>query len=331
MVHAPHRRASVARDAHLGAGDGAVARDRGGLSSPTRCSTGTAASPRAAGRPRRRGDRHSRRAERPAAPRRARPLHPRAAPLVAAVRRASARPDAPVHSDSSTSCRSAAGRARDVLSTASCDHRSAPPRTGDSLTTPMTPTVRSLLAPERRELARRARSARDSRRCDFGYRERVTDVEHAAHPRPARSVLPGTLRRRRRARRSRGVRRRRAALRARLHHGLVPLGAEHPRATATAATRENRVAPAARGLRARCARASAIASSVGCRFLADECIDGRQPASTTRSTSASRSRAPAWTSSRCRAAASSRTRSSRRSARPPIPTPGRAATSACRP
>ena len=62
----------------------------------------------------------------------------------------------------------------------------------------------------------------------FGYRERVTDVEAAAHPRSAADAA-GPVRRGRKARGSRGLRRRRAALRPRLHHGVVSLAHQHAR------------------------------------------------------------------------------------------------------
>ena len=109
----------------------------------------------------------------------------------------------------------------------------------------------------------------------------------------------------------RRLRRRRAALRARLHDGVVPLGAEHARRRLRRRAREPR-APAARGVRARCARASASGCVVGCRFLARRVSSRAAAASTTRCTSASSSRAPASTSCRSPRAASSRTPSSRK-------------------
>ncbi len=85
-------------------------------------------------------------------------------------------------------------------------------------------------------------------------------------------------------------------------------------------------APAARGDRrgARARRCGRPAAVVGCRYLGDEVDRRRQPRSTTpRAFGVALRRAPAWTSCRSPRAASSRTPSSRRSARPPIRTPGR--------
>ena len=89
-------------------------------------------------------------------------------------------------------------------------------------------------------------------------------------------------------------------------------------------------APAARGLRGGARARSADALSSAAAILADECIEGGNDldgdACFGRRVRAGR----AWISSRPRAAASSTTPRSRRSARRPIPTRGRAATSACR-
>ena len=144
-------------------------------------------------------------------------------------------------------------------------------------------------------------------------------------------VLPDALRRSGgRARAGCGVRRRRAALRARLHHGVVPLGHQHARATVMAA-RARTAAPAAarglsRGARARrrrlswsAAASSPRSASKGGSGVEDAVLFRRR-----------RSRRPAWISSRPRAAASSTTPSSPASARRPIPIPAPAATNACR-
>ncbi len=61
----------------------------------------------------------------------------------------------------------------------------------------------------------------------FGYRERVTDMQHA-HIRELPQVLPGVVCRRGLARATRRLRRRRAALRARLYDGVVSLAHQYP-------------------------------------------------------------------------------------------------------
>ena len=70
--------------------------------------------------------------------------------------------------------------------------------------------------------------------------------------------------------------------------------------------------------------------AVGCRFLADECIEGGSDVRRRGLFRRCNLRKPEWISSRPRAAASSTTPSSRASAARPIPIPGRAATNACR-
>ncbi len=128
-----------------------------------------------------------------------------------------------------------------------------------------------------RALERRPNSRTCSRRDElealqFGYRERVTDIAARAHPRSAAGAAR-PVRRRRRARRAGRLRRRRAALRARLHDGVVSLAHQHPRGRLRRLAREPRPA-AARGLCRGPRAASARSFAVGCRFLADECIDG---------------------------------------------------------
>ena len=82
---------------------------------------------------------------------------------------------------------------------------------------------------------------------EFGYRERVTDTEHA-HIRDLPRGAADAFRRCRRARRAGRVRRRRAALRARLYDGLVPVAHQHPRRRLRRIAGEPR-APSARSLR----------------------------------------------------------------------------------
>ena len=279
-------------------------------------------------RDRRRGDRHPRRAERARCCASATTASSTGcAKLVDGVQRGERRRDAAVHPADRLPARSAAARRATSSSRASSRsterHREALARIRDD--------ERWLRAPddEVRARARRARpttscrrvlDARELEALERGYRERVTDIAPAAHRASCRSVLPDAVRRRRGARARRRLRRRRAALRARLHDGVVPLGAEHARRRLRRLAREPRAA-AARGRSPRCARASAprgrrlpLPRRRGDR--------GRQPRRrrgvVRRRARARRPRLPVALAR----AASSRTRSSRRSARPAYPYTG---------
>ena len=261
--------------------------------------------------------RHDRFVAGPAAPRRDRARAQRGA------RRGSS-------SSSSTSSRSAAARERDKFFARFLADRRAPPRrrwsrrsatTRWPSTRPDAERARAARGARRRALAEAALTRASSRSSSCGYRERVTDIAPAAHPRAAAGPA-GALRRRGRARARGRLRRRRAALRARVHDGVVPLGAEHARRTATAARASTACGCRSRSSR-RCARASAPSACVGCRYPRRRRDRGRQPTSTTRPGSASSFARPGSTSCRSRRAASSRTPSSRRSARRSYPYTGR--------
>jgi hypothetical protein len=109
-------------------------------------------------------------------------------------------------------------------------------------------------APRRRRGRPRARDA--SPRCDdarcvlsrrassrpgaFGARERVTDL-HLPHVAELPRVLPGLFADAAAARAGRRLRRRRAALRARLHDGVVPVADQHAPRRLRRLARENRL------------------------------------------------------------------------------------------
>ena len=165
----------------------------------------------------------------------------------------------------------------------------SPSRRGDAAAGERDRGARSAtqLARARRRDARRGpRPARDR-----GAALRLPRARHRRgarpHPRPAAGAARTSSRdAAERAQRGR-LRRRRAPLRARLHDGLVPLGAEHARrrlrrrARAAACGSRSRSTP-------RCARASASAFTRRLPLPLRRRHRGRQPASTTRPTSASR-------------------------------------------
>ena len=90
--------------------------------------------------------------------------------------------------------------------------------------------------------------ARELEALRMGERERVTDT-HLPHIRELPQVLPGLFADAARRAREAGLRRHRAALRARLHDGLVPVGTEHARRRLRRIARRPRAA-SARGVRA---------------------------------------------------------------------------------
>ena len=102
----------------------------------------------------------------------------------------------------------------------------------------------------------------------FGYRERVTDLD-LPHIRELPRVLPRIFADAAGPRRASRLRRRRAALRTRLHDGVVPVRAEHARRMATADPASNRVRLPLEVFAAVRARVGA-GFVVGCRFLGDE-------------------------------------------------------------
>ena len=327
-------RPARARKPDVGAGDGAVARDRRRLRHARRSRLVRALRRGAAGRARRRGDRHPRRPERAAAAHRPRPLRARAcASSSRPCARASGGADAALHPDHRLPLRQAPARAGEVLR--------ALPRRSPSATGARSPKrpattagsradeadVRAFLADARRTRCWSACStSASSRRCASATAS-ASPTRTCRTSASCRECCPA-LRRRGRARARGRLRRRRAALRARLHDGVVPL-ARNTRADGYGGARENRVRLPlevyARGARARRRRLRRRL-----RFLGDEVIDGRQPRRR-RGLLRRRVRARrASTSSRSRRAASSRTRSSRRSAQPSTRTRARAATSACR-
>ena len=188
--------------------------------------------------------------------------------------------------------------------------------------------VRARLAGAGRALVEAVLGARELEALDYGYRERVTDL-HLPHIRELPRVLPRPVRRGRAPRARGGLRRRRAALRARLHDGVVPL-ADEPADDGYGGARAERVrlplevlrggaGPGRRRLRGRLPLP---------RRRRDR---GRQRRRRRGLVRAALRRGPASTSCRSPRAASSRTPSSPRSARPSIRTPASRATSACRP
>jgi hypothetical protein len=94
--------------------------------------------------------------------------------------------------------------------------------------------------------------ARELEALRMGARERVTDLE-LPHVRALPAVLPGLFADARPPGARRGLRRRRTALRARLHDGIVPVRAEYAHRRLRRLARES-PATAARGLRARTRR-----------------------------------------------------------------------------
>ena len=107
---------------------------------------------------------------------------------------------------------------------------------------------------------------------DYGLRERVTDMDLPAHPRAPASIARA-VRRGGAARQACRLRRRGAALRSRLHHGVVPVRDQSTARTATAA--RVKVACACRWRSISAAREAVGADyALGCRFLAEECIEG---------------------------------------------------------
>ena len=159
----------------------------------------------------------------------------------------------------------------------------------------------------------RAVSRASWRRCDYGYRERVWDL-HLPHIRELPRVLPGLFADAAAPGAGGGLRRGGAALRPRLHDGLVPLAPEHAGRRLRRASRAPR-APAARGPRRRAPRASGPDYVVGFRYLGDDVIEPAAAASTTPRGSARASPRRASTISRVSKGGRSRTRSSPRSAR----------------
>ena len=162
---------------------------------------------------------------------------------------------------------------------------------------------------------------------DFGYRERVTDMEHA-HIRDLPQVLPQLFRRRRGAREQAGF----DGVELHYAHAYTMasfLSRTNTRADGYGGSLENRV-------RLPLEVFAAVRARVGKGFRGRAAGSWRTNASTAAAASmtpfisASPSPAPAWIFFRPRAAASSTTPSSRPWAPPPIPIPAAAATSACR-
>ena len=173
-----------------------------------------------------------------------------------------------------------------------------------------------------------ARPRANSRRCAWALAS-ASPTPILRTLRPCPQALPELFARAARARPRGRLRRRRAALRARLHHGLVSVGDQHPRRRL-----RRRRASSACGCRSRCwprcAPRPAATSSVGARILAEECIEAGRAVSRRgilcRRAGGARDGlhfAVARRQIRRRAAAEGR-------AQPPIRTPGRAATNACR-
>ena len=283
---------------------------------------------RPAGGDRRRGDRHSRHTQRPAAAHRRRPLP--AGLAQAGRRRATSerRRRRACSFSSSTSCASAGAPSRRVLRAISRDHASDIARRLDLLD-----------APEDRGAAR-ARGRSTSRRWSmfstprelealrFGARERVTDMDAAAHSRAAGTCCPICSPPRRAARARPDSTASSCTTRTPTRWRRSSRGTERPRRRLRRIAGEH-----ACGCRSKCSQRVRARSRRRLRSRVPH-PDGRGDRGRQRrrgrvSLCDVRSRAPAWISSRCRAAASSTTRSSPRSARPPIRTPGPAATSAC--
>ena len=171
-------------------------------------------------------------------------------------------------------------------------------------------------------------AATNGRRCNSAIAS-ASPTCSLPHIRDLPQVLPGLFADAAARAEAGRLRRRRAALRARLHDGVVSLAHQYARRRLWRRAAKIACACRSRSL-PRCARRVGKKFAVGCRFLAEECIDGGSDVERRGCISASPSRAPAWISSRPRAAASSTTPSSRPSAPPPIPIPGPAATNACR-
>ncbi len=174
---------------------------------------------------------------------------------------------------------------------------------------------------------REALTAGELEALNYGYRERVTDVD-LPHIRDLPAALPPLFAGGGAARASGGFRRRRVALCARLHDGLVSLAHQHARRWLRRFARES-AASAVRGFRRGAARALMTDSSL----VADTCGGMRQRRKDGRRYARHRRRLRQGRdgfSLDCRAAANSTTRRGRPSAPRPIPIPARAATNACR-
>jgi hypothetical protein len=286
-------RASRRAHAHLGAGDGAVARQRRRLRHADVLDWYGRFADGPAGRARRRGHRHPRRAERPAAAHRPRPLRARPARLAATVReRSGGRTRLLLQIIDFLAIRRRPEKAKYFARflqltprhRAPCANASAPPRPPTTRCARRSPrcdddTLRTMLTAARvRDYA-------------FGAREEVNDL-HLPHMRELPRVLPGLFADAAGARARPGrLRRRRAALRARLHDGVVPLATN---------VRDDGYggSPAAR-LRLPLEVFAAVRARVGARllrrrrFLGDEVIAGGSRIDDAVRYTRSRSRAPA--------------------------------------
>jgi hypothetical protein len=240
---------------------------------------------------RRRGHRHPRRAQRAAAARRARPLRARAR-RAGRTRAARQRRRHALFLQSSTSSPSGGGPSRRrsfrrYLRSTTATARASPGRPTRSV-----PRAPSALSEDER--SRDSSPTRDGGAL-YGYRERVTDRQLPARRASCRGAARA-VRRRRGARAGGRFRRRRAALRARLHHGVVPLGAQHAH---DGYGGRARTASGCRSRSTRGARARRRGFVVGCRYLGDDVIAGGNRVDDAVS-SASSSRARGSTTCRCR-------------------------------
>ena len=246
--------------------------------------------------------------------------------LARSSRRCGARAAAARNSSSSSSISSRSGAAPTPSAmfaeflTITDRHRAA---LGDAL---RRPSCAPASPPCRASELERVLSAREIEALDYGARERVTDTERA-HIDELPLVLPGLFADAA-ARARGGVRRGRAPLRPRLHHGVVPLRHQHARRRLWRGAREPRP-PAARGVRrgARTRRRGLRRRLPLPRRRVHRGRQRRRGRGLFRASIRARRHGFPVDS---RAAANSTTPSSRGSATRPIPIPGPAATSACR-
>ena len=183
-----------------------------------------------------------------------------------AVREAVERRDAAVHPADRLPVDPAPAAARQVLRALPRDHRARIARRCSRCAARSRPTAattrsaRALAALPDDELAAGA-LARASSRISSAAIASASPTCTCRTSRELPRVLPGAVRRRRRARDDGRLRRRRAALRARVHDGVVPVGAQHARRWLRRLARAARAA-AARGDRGRArARRPARSSS----------------------------------------------------------------------